>query len=131
MIHEAVYDRLKDDADIAELVGARIFPQRAAQGVVLPCIVYQRVGTSNRFLHHTGTTRAALSRFQIDCWAKTPTKALEIAEAVMTIFHGWTGIAGSEEIYYSQVTNTQDVFDLDAEEYAVPVEVEIMHRETF
>lgn len=129
MIHEAVYTTLKDDTELTVLVGDRIFPQMAAQGVKFPCIVYQRIGTSNRFLHHTGTTKTALSRFQIDCWAKSPTLAIELSEIVVSLFHGLTGIVSDTEIYYSQVTNTSDVFDLDAGEYAVPVEVEIMHRE--
>jgi len=129
MIHEALYSRLKNNPGVSAIVGARVYPQKASQGVVLPCVVYQRVGTSGRALHHSGTTNSALSRFQIDCWAKTPTAALQLSEAVLGCLHGWAGTEGSETIYYSQVVNTQDAFDLDTGEYVIPVDVEIFHKE--
>lgn len=129
MIHEAVYSRLKTDAGVSSIVGTRVYPQKAEQGVVLPCLVYQRIGTSNRFLYHNGTTDSALSRFQIDCWAATPTAALQLSAAVVSCLHGWNGTLAGERIYYSQVVNTQDAFDLDTGEYVIPVDVEIFHKE--
>lgn len=129
MIHEAVYSRLKNNAGVSAIVSSRVYPQKASQGVSLPCVVYQRIGTTNRFLHHTGTTDSALSRFQIDCWAKTPAQALQLSQAVVGCLHGWKGTEGSEQIYYSQVVDTQDGFDLETGEYVIPMDVEIFHKE--
>ena len=112
MIHQAVYDRLKNNAGVSSIVAARVYPQKAVQGVVLPCVVYSRIGTSDRGLHHGGTTETARSRFQIDCWAKSPTKALELAEAVVACLHGWRGTQSGEAIFSTEVINTQDDFDL-------------------
>jgi hypothetical protein len=92
-------------------------------------VVYQRIGTSNRFLHHSGTSGSALSRFQIDCWAKSPTEALQLSNAVLDCLHGWKGSQSGEEIYYSQVVDTQDGFDLETGEYVIPMDVEIFHKE--
>lgn len=129
MIHVAVYNRLKNYSQVSALVGSRVYPEKAIQGVVLPCVVYQRIGTSNRQLYHNGTTKAALSRFQIDCWAKTPTAAIQLSDAVVACFHGWKGTESGEQIYYSQVVDQQDGFDLETGEYVVPVDVEIFYKE--
>ena len=129
MIHEAVYSRLKNDAGVSAIVAGKVYPQRAIQGVELPCVVYSRLGTSNRFMYHGGVVTAALSRFQIDCWAKTPKGTLEVADAVVACLHGWTGTEANEQIYYSQVVDTQDGFDLETGEYVIPVTVEIFHKE--
>ena len=129
MIHEAVYARLKNDSGVSAIVGTRVYPQKAAQGVVLPCVVYTRIGTSDRLLYHSGTTKTATSRFQIDCWAKSPTAALELSEAVVSCLHGWNGTQGGEKIYISQVVDTQDGFDFETGEYVIPVDVEIFHKE--
>lgn len=129
MIHEAVYARLKNHSGVSAIVGARVYPQKATQGVVLPCVVYSRTGTSNREIYHNGTTETALSRFQIDCWAKTLPGALQLSEAVVACLHGWSGTQGNEKIYISQVVNTQDGFDFETGEYVIPVDVEIFHKE--
>jgi hypothetical protein len=129
MIHEAVYSKLKNNAGVSALVSSRVYPQKASQGVTLPCVVYQRLSTTDRLLYHNGKTNSALSRFQIDCWARTPSAALQLSQAVVGCLHGWVGTEGGETIYYSQVVNTQDGFDLDTGEYVIPVDVEIFHRE--
>lgn len=129
MIHEAVYSKLKNDSGVSALVGTRVYPQKASQGVVLPCLVYSRTGTSERLVYHNGTSKTAVSRFQIDCWAKTPVAALGLSEAVVACMHGWSGQVSGETIFLGQVVNTQDAFDLETGEYVVPVDVEILHRE--
>jgi hypothetical protein len=129
MIHQAVYDRLKNYPQVSSIVGNRVYPQKAMQGVTLPCVVYSRIGTDERFLYHSGTTKTALSRFQIDCWAKSPTAALQLSEAVVKCLHGWKGTQSGETIYISQVIDTQDGFDLETNEYVIPVDVEIFHKE--
>lgn len=129
MIHEAVYSRLKNNAGVSAIVAARVYPQKASQGVTLPCVVYQRIGTSDRLLFHSGVTKTALSRFQVDCWAKTPAVALQLSQAVVSCLHGWAGTESGETIYYSQVVDTQDGFDLESGEYVIPVDVEILHKE--
>ena len=128
-IHQAVYDKLRTDAGITPLVGTRIYPQKALQGVVLPCVVYQRISTSGRFLYHTGAVPAAITTFQIDCWADSLTKAVELSDAVVACLHGWYGTQSGMTIYSSQVVNQQDGFDLETGEYVVPVDVEIFHKE--
>ena len=129
MIHEAVYSRLKNNAGVSALVGARVYPIKGEQAVTLPYTVYSRISVYGREISHGNTTKAAKSRFQIDCYAKTPTQAAQISEAVVTAFHGWKGTVGSEKIFISQVVDTQDAFDLDTNEYVVPVDVEIFHKE--
>lgn len=129
MIHQAVYERLKNNAGVSALVGSRVYAEKAVQGVVLPCVVYQRIGTSERLLYHAGKVPAALSRFQIDCWAKTPLLALQVSAAVVNCLHGWRGSQGAEKIYYGQVVDTQDGFDFETGEHVVPVTVEILHKE--
>lgn len=129
MIHEALYSRLKNDSGVSAIVGSRVYPQKAIQGGALPCVVYQRVTTSERNLYHGGVTETALSRFQLDCWSTTPKGALQLSEAVIACIHGWSGTVGSEKIYYSQVVNTQDSFDLETGEYVIPIDVEILHKE--
>jgi len=129
MIHKAVYYKLKNDAPIAALVGARIYPERAIQNGTMPYIVFSRITSSPRLLHHTGVVPGVESTFQIDCWSKTPQQALTISEAVVNAINGWKGTVENVKIYYARIIGQSDAYDFETGDYAVPVDVEIFHRE--
>ena len=71
----------------------RVYP-RLPEQVTFPAIRYQRISTvRNHSLDaNVGVTEATL---QVDCMAKTYSKAKTIADEVRTILHGFTGTWGT------------------------------------
>lgn len=113
MIDTAIYTVLSGDSGVSNLVGTRIYPLYAPQEPTLPYLVFRRVSIVNRDLTQSGVSGLARSRFQIDSYADDPLEAKQLAAAVRSALHGYSGTVGSEEILKSESVNEIDGFDLD------------------
>lgn len=82
-IDEVVRQILSAQADIASLVGSRIFSTQAPQGTALPCIVYaQDQASRGPFMHMRGMTGLARVTFQISCLGTSLVDVRNLSRAV-------------------------------------------------
>ena len=70
MIEEKVYNALKNNTDITNLVDTRIYPNVIPENTTYPCISYQTI--SNRDITTLGNEQPTLNfkRMQINIWSK-------------------------------------------------------------
>lgn len=79
---EAVlYETLRNNAGLVDLVEDRIFPIVIPQGTPLPCVTYQRLSgiPANTLSGHSGLEKIDL---EIDAWARNYFEAKDVAKAV-------------------------------------------------
>lgn len=97
-LEDALYTYLSGDADIAALVGDRIYPARLREGTELPAISYQRVSADrvndhNPYGEMNAWTRA---RIQVNCYSPSFSESVAIGEAVLAALSGYSdSIIGS------------------------------------
>ena len=92
MIDGALRTLILSKSAITDLVVDRVYPARSDQNATLPYLTWQRIsGIPARGV--AGPTRRATSRFQINCWGRTPLEAKQLAKAVTSIdgYRGWIG----------------------------------------
>ena len=86
---------LRDDATVAGLVGARIYPSVKPQSGAFPCVVYSRVD-GIRDYHHKGPSGLVNSRLQIDIYATSYPLTKQVHGAIVAVLNGYSGtVAGS------------------------------------
>lgn len=99
MIETALVSHLRANAQVAALIGERVFPLMIPQhaydeATKLPCLVYQRIGTQRTplFCETDSTIRCS---YYISCYARSYIKAKELAAEVRDALMDFTGIMGS------------------------------------
>lgn len=72
---------LLDDADLAALVGKKVFALVIPQGTKLPCVSFQRISgePANCLDGHSGLENITL---QVDAWGRTYAEAKQVAKAI-------------------------------------------------
>lgn len=99
MIEVALKALLEDHADLAPLIGDRVYPNRLPQAPVYPCIRYiVASGGKDAALDPNNPTTLALRRFQIDCFADDYDVVLQVKKFVIRALHGFQGEVGSPPI---------------------------------
>ena len=117
-IGAALRNHLLADAQIAAIVGTRLFPLRLPQKVVLPAIVLTRI-SEVRYGHLRGNEALARPRYQVDCWATTHDGATALGTLVRQRLNGYTGTWTDTDSPSSTIPVTvlfdsaQDLFDPD------------------
>lgn len=130
MIEEAIYSILTGDSRVASIVGTRVYPVIVPQPATLPVLVYSRISTVDDPLTHSGPANVVKAVYQILCLHPTITGAKTLASAVRAAMHGYSGIAGSEKVFYAQCVNQVDAYEHDTGVYSAPIDILIMHRST-
>lgn len=124
--------KLVNDPGVAGLVGSRITPLLRPEGSALPAISYFRVSTVRKY-NVNGDANLSFNRFQIDCWADTYAKSLELGNAVVTClsgFYGTTTISGSSGYFGGiHVANEKSEYIEDINEYRYSIDVLFMFDE--
>lgn len=91
---EFIFNRLKEDAGLALIVGDRIYPSLAPDGVIRPYITFH--GVSGQSIHSLdGPSGIAQDRYQIDCWSMNLLEAGGIRELVRVAFQSFRGAIAS------------------------------------
>ena len=116
MIKQAIYTLLKNDAAVAALVVARIYPSHLPQNCTLPAISFTRISGAEQTTH-SGPNGFAEQVFQIDCWAETPLAAETLGAAVSDLLNGYTGTVGTTQITNVELLNTTDMDDVAIGDY--------------
>jgi hypothetical protein len=85
-IDETVRQVIAADAEIASIVGLRIFSTQAPQGTDLPCIVYAQDNASRGpFMHMTGMTGITRVTYQISCLGTSLMDVRNLSRAVRRV----------------------------------------------
>ncbi len=91
---EFIFNRLKEDAGLALIVGDRIYPSLAPDGVIRPYITFHGV-TGHSIGSLDGPSGIAQDRYQIDCWSMNLLEAGGIRELVRVAFQSFRGAIAS------------------------------------
>ena len=113
-------------AEVAALVGTRVYADEAPIEVEAPFIVFQRISTvPTRTL---GRVVAVRARMQIECWAVRKVHALALAAALRASFNG-RGRLGALEVIDAvgddERSDRNAVFDL----YRQSIDVFVTHKQ--
>lgn len=116
-IEEAVYYKMVNDADLAELVGTRVYPLYVPQDAAMPAIAYQKI-SSQKYQAHDGSSHLARSRFQLTVEADDYATAKETATAVKACWDSFAGYVGTTAsgltIQGTSIENEMDGEDVGA-----------------
>lgn len=93
-IEEAVYYKMVNDANLAGLVGTRVYPLLVPQDAAMPAIAYQKI-SSQKYQAHDGSSHLARSRFQFTIEADDYATVKDTATAVRTCWDSFAGYVGS------------------------------------
>ncbi len=130
MIEAGLYNLLRTTAEVAEIVGPRIFPVRVPQDEEAPCIVYALSSTEfGDGLDDDGDTAEQTgpetARFRLECWADSADGykvACRLAGAVVSLLRTHKGAMGSGSSIKCKHVAIEDVRDeetqlADADDY--------------
>ena len=126
---EAVRTILADDASVADLVSARIYPGRLPQGVTLPAIVYQRI-SAVRLNDLSGPSGFARPRVQLDLWASTYSGVKALARVVRQALDGYSGEVDGFGVADAILDEELDLYEPGVDDYRVVQDYFIWHGET-
>jgi len=130
VIEEAVYTHLKTDANVAALVGTRIYPLVAPQDAAYPLLVYQRISTP-RVRSHSGPSGLAYPRIQITCAADQYDVTRSLANTVRASMDGFKGLLGSlVDVGAVFAENEIDEYEDQSKAFTIRLDMVIWHKET-
>jgi hypothetical protein len=114
-LENGVFQALRNDTEVASLVGGRIFGSRFPNNTAkptLPAIVY--------FTFWSDTVRALdgpdglrTKKIQIDCYADKYPDAVEAADAVRNLFEGFKGTLPNGVVVQSAIVEKDEDFPLE------------------
>src|SRR4030095_6669000 len=81
---------LLTDSNIAAMVGTRIYPVIAQQGIKDDLIVYNTISEIEGY-HFSGPTGLVLARYQIDAWSVSAGRAARLADLIKERLRGGPG----------------------------------------
>jgi hypothetical protein len=131
-IDTAIVSLLKNSADVAAIVSARIYATQAPQGVALPVIVYVREdGQRSPFMHMAGSTGYVRATYTVSCLASSLQTCRNLARAARRALQFATGSA----IRLARVVSDQDLQESPAQgeqlpTYRTDLSVEVTYVET-
>lgn len=116
------------DAQVAGLVGDRMYPRMLPQEPALPALVFQRIDT-RRMHDMDGADGLPRARLQIACWAALPADAAIVAQAVRSRMDGVKGSIGASIIGASLCVGERDLNDAEAGRAGVALDFLIHYQE--
>lgn len=81
-MEEALLERLRADASIAAIVGARVNWIERPQGSTLPAVTLQVISPGREYTY-AGASGTASPRVQADCWGRTYQEAKLLSRALI------------------------------------------------
>ena len=117
---QALYDRLRTYAGLTALVGDRIFPANAGQGISTPYITYQKISPGRQYAMG-GYVGMQKTRFQISCFADLPEDNELVAEQVIAALESWPNVAVYQD-------GEGDAYEQSTEKYHIPLDFIIWYQ---
>lgn len=109
-----VYDTLKANPELMQLVGGRVYPLRVAQTAALPALAYQQVSDTERRLRGCNLPDSGL--VQVTVYAKSYAEIEAVSRAIRL------ALAANEAIEYD---NSRDLHDDVAGTYYRPLDFRV------
>lgn len=130
ILEEGLFKLMSTNAGLIALVGTRIYPKRLPSSAVMPAVTYSGLG-GPRDAVQAGDSGLPHLRFQINCYADTGDYLLakKVANAVVKLFAGYNGPAGTSGTIKCDVEHSPDGFDDVARRDFIPVDVLLWHQE--
>src|SRR4029434_1016941 len=100
---------LLTDSNIAAMVGTRIYPVIAQQGIRDDLIVYNTISEIEGY-HFTGPSGLVLARYQIDAWSVSAGRAARLADLLKERLGGAAGAWSYSSNSPNDVVIVQGVF---------------------
>ena len=100
MLKKGLRDLLLADADVSAAVGNRVRVNRIPQGSDYPTAVLKYVASEYIYTLQ-GTNATQMRRVQIDCWARSPKVADELAQAVHNKLDSFRGVLSEDTAIHS------------------------------
>jgi len=116
--------------DFAARLSAAITPTRAypaiSKATNLPAVVYSgRGGIREAF--YSGSYGLRQTRFQVDVYSKSYADATVLRDAIVSSFHGFSGVMGSSTVSKATVDNTIEAFDGEDEKiYRIILDITLL-----
>jgi hypothetical protein len=128
LIEEAIPARLEAVPAVTDLIGTRIYPTRAPEGVTRPFATFQRISSTREraFGQNPGL---AGPRFQITAWATTYGEAVTVANAIRQALERYRGTILGIVIQDVFVDTDQDLRDDEAQLYGKSTDFFVHHLE--
>lgn len=124
LAEQALYELLRAHTGVTAIVADRIYPLRLPDEVILPAIAYRKISCT-RTASHSGNSKLASARFQIDCYSEDYLSAKQLAYAVIEALHGHKD-AVLQAVF---AENESDGFDSGDVLFRAGVEAAIWHKE--
>jgi hypothetical protein len=110
------------DAQIAAILGTRVYPLILPQGPTLPAATYFKVSGEDQ-ISNSGSQDYGWARYQIDAWATTFTAAQTLADLIRSRLHGFNGAvtSGSDSWSFQGIfaMTVRDFYESDPKQYRV------------
>lgn len=117
-IEDFIHHRLSTDADIAAVVGSRVYRVKMPDNPTLPALTFQTLtGTADETTD--GPSGLLMPVIGIDCWATTAGAAQALAVLVKAALHPFRGEYSGVTIHSVQEWSYVDLYDPDTEIYHV------------
>lgn len=122
------------DPTVGGLIGPRMYPMTLPQKPQFPAVTYQVISALRKptMLHEDNLP---LTRIQIDSWALTMYDAVQVDEAIRSLFHNYTRIemggSGSPGVLVAGVfvEDHRTDYEPDTLLYRVSRDYKVFHRE--
>ncbi len=123
MIEQGIFERLRDDATLATLIGGRVFPVQIPQPAGpdhsrTPCVVFT-LNSEGRTLTQCDAVSSVEGTYQIDSVSKSYFDAKAIAQAVRLSLNSFTGQMGGTTVDRVLLETAQDLIEAEPGLYRV------------
>lgn len=126
-VEEALFAMLSADADIAAVVGARIYPKAAPQGTAKPLLVYEKV-SGVRVDDHDGSDLAA-PRISVRSHASSYTTVVGLSNKVRLALNGFVGTQSGVPMSIRLANELDAPYDPETHTYTRVIDFIVHHNE--
>jgi hypothetical protein len=125
LIQVKIRQHLLNQAELASLVGDRIYPNYISETATHPAISYFRVSNVRPRIKdgHMGEARP---RFQFDIWAKTYKQAVEVE---MALLRALDGLESVDDVLRSEYAGGHESYEQDVKVHHFVVDYFIFYKE--
>lgn len=128
MIEEGIVAFATNHGPLVAIQGTRIYPDVLPQVPTLPATVFFSIGDPSDY-SQDGQSSWKEQRFQFDCWANDPWKAIELKNTIRSAFGGFKGAMGSTEVYATFVENGRALDDDESGLFRRVLEIVFQYKE--
>lgn len=112
------FEHLRLVSQVASLIGDRIYPTRAPQGVLRPFLVWHRQGTV-RQQRYCSTDGVVAGDYVFSCYGTTALQAQGVADAVRDAMLDFAGLMGAVTVKHAFLSTDFPLEDEDPNIFTV------------